>query len=195
MPSKSKAQANLMRAAAHNAAFAKKVGVPMSVAKDFAEADKGRKFKGGGMAKKMSMAKWEGSKEDLIQDKKLAKKHGMSFKEWESSSMDEKHDKQQSMKGLKMGGKVKEVMGPSTMSEDVEKGSNKLTKFGESAVQKRGKTRGMNLGDTGPSIGIEGGAKMCGGGMAKAKKMAKGGSASARADGIVSKGKTKGKMC
>ena len=71
MPSKSKAQANLMRAAAHNAAFAKKVGVPMSVAKDFAEADKGRKFKGGGMAK--SDIK-EDTKMDLAQDKKMVKK-------------------------------------------------------------------------------------------------------------------------
>jgi hypothetical protein len=39
MPSKSKAQANMMRAAAHNPAFAKKVGVPQSVAKEFADAD------------------------------------------------------------------------------------------------------------------------------------------------------------
>ena len=45
MPSKSKAQANLMRAAAHNPAFAKKVGVPMKVAKEFTKADKGRKFR------------------------------------------------------------------------------------------------------------------------------------------------------
>jgi hypothetical protein len=46
MPSKSKAQANLMRAAAHNPAFAKKVGIPAKVAKEFTKADKGRKFKG-----------------------------------------------------------------------------------------------------------------------------------------------------
>ena len=51
MPSKSKAQRNLMAAAAHNPAFAKKVGVPVSVAKEFNKADKGKKFKGGGMAK------------------------------------------------------------------------------------------------------------------------------------------------
>lgn len=50
MPSKSKAQRNLMAAAAHNPAFAKKVGVPVSVAKEFNQADKGKKFKGGGMA-------------------------------------------------------------------------------------------------------------------------------------------------
>lgn len=39
MPSKSKAQANMMRAAAHNPAFAKKAGVPQSVAQDYAQAD------------------------------------------------------------------------------------------------------------------------------------------------------------
>lgn len=41
MPSKSPAQARMMAAAAHNPAFAKKVGVPSSVAKDFNRADKG----------------------------------------------------------------------------------------------------------------------------------------------------------
>jgi hypothetical protein len=39
MPSKSKSQARTMQAAAHNPAFAKKVGVPQSVAKDFTAAD------------------------------------------------------------------------------------------------------------------------------------------------------------
>ena len=47
---------------------------------------------------------WEGSKEDIRQDKKLAKKHKMSFSDWEKSSMDKKHDKQKSMRGLKKGG-------------------------------------------------------------------------------------------
>jgi hypothetical protein len=42
MPSKSKAQAQFMRAAAHNRAFAKAAGVPTSVAKDFVAADKKR---------------------------------------------------------------------------------------------------------------------------------------------------------
>jgi len=39
MPSKSKPQARMMAAAAHNPAFAKKVGVPAKVAKDFNKAD------------------------------------------------------------------------------------------------------------------------------------------------------------
>lgn len=39
MPSKSKKQARLFAAAAHSPQFAKKVGVPQSVAKDFNKAD------------------------------------------------------------------------------------------------------------------------------------------------------------
>lgn len=41
MPSKSPAQARLMAAAAHSPKFAKKVGVPQSVAKEFNSADAG----------------------------------------------------------------------------------------------------------------------------------------------------------
>jgi len=56
MPSTSKKQHNFMAAVANNPAFAKKVGVPQSVGKDFNEADKGRKFSKGGdtMASKMN---------------------------------------------------------------------------------------------------------------------------------------------
>ena len=50
MPSKSKAQHKLMTAVAHNKSFAKKVGIPQSVGKDFMEADKGKKFKKGGVS-------------------------------------------------------------------------------------------------------------------------------------------------
>ena len=48
MPSKSASQHRLMEAVAHNPSFAKKVGIPTSVGKDFAAADKGKKFKEGG---------------------------------------------------------------------------------------------------------------------------------------------------
>lgn len=40
-----------MAAVAHNPAFAKKAGVPQSVGKEFNQADKGRKFAGGGEMK------------------------------------------------------------------------------------------------------------------------------------------------
>lgn len=58
-------------------------------------------YKKGG---KISHMEWEHSKKDLREDKKLAKKHGMSLEAWEKSDLDAKHDKQQSMKGLKRGG-------------------------------------------------------------------------------------------
>ncbi len=44
MPSKSHEQARLMAAAAHDPKFAKKVGVPTSVAKEYNQADKGGKM-------------------------------------------------------------------------------------------------------------------------------------------------------
>jgi hypothetical protein len=55
MPSSSKKQHNFMAAIAHNPGFAKKVGIPQSVGKDFSNADKGKSFsKGGDMATKMN---------------------------------------------------------------------------------------------------------------------------------------------
>jgi len=128
--------------------------------------------------------KVESMKEDIKQDKAIVKK---AFRMHDSQ---EHHGKHTDLSKLKKGGMMKkmakggkaEKMGPRSMSMDVEKGSNKLMKFGQSKVQKRGLTRGMNLGDSGKTV--------------KPKTMmAKGGSASARADGIASKGKTKGRMC
>jgi len=57
MPSTSKKQHNFMAAIANNPAFAKKVGVPQSVGKDFNNADKGKKFKEGGTMKPVDMKK------------------------------------------------------------------------------------------------------------------------------------------
>jgi len=51
MPSTSKKQHNFMAAIANNPAFAKKVGVPQSVGKDFTDADKGKKFRSGGVSR------------------------------------------------------------------------------------------------------------------------------------------------
>jgi len=70
MPSKTKAQRNLMAAAAHNPAFAKKVGVPVSVAKEFNAADKGKKFAKGGETMVSKLFK---GKETPAEEKKEAK--------------------------------------------------------------------------------------------------------------------------
>lgn len=44
MPSKSPEQARMMAAAAHDPKFAKKVGVPQSVAREYNQEDKGGKM-------------------------------------------------------------------------------------------------------------------------------------------------------
>jgi hypothetical protein len=64
-------------------------------------------LKKGGAVKVKKMKKgWEGSKKDEAQDKKLAKKYGMSMSKWEKSSLDAKHDRQRSTKGLSGGGGI-----------------------------------------------------------------------------------------
>ena len=69
MPSSSKKQHNFMQAIAHSPSFAKKVGIPQSVGKDFSTADKGRKFsKGGDM-------KHEDVKMDKAMMQKAVNKH------------------------------------------------------------------------------------------------------------------------
>jgi hypothetical protein len=57
MPSTSKKQHNFMAAVANNPSFAKKVGVPQSVGKEFSNADKNRKFSKGGDMKAEMMKK------------------------------------------------------------------------------------------------------------------------------------------
>lgn len=89
MPSKSKAQHKLMEAVAHSPEFAKMVKIPVSVGKDFANADKSKKFKEGGMAH-----------DDVAEDKKLIKK---AFAMHDKQSHD---GKKTNLTKLKKGGKI-----------------------------------------------------------------------------------------
>jgi hypothetical protein len=54
MPSTSGKQHRFMEAVAHNPAFAKKAGVPQSVGKDFAAADKAKAAKTASTAKQLT---------------------------------------------------------------------------------------------------------------------------------------------
>ena len=82
MPSSSEKQKHFMDAAAHNPAFAKKVGVPTKVAKEFSKADKGRTFSKGGdmkeskamVAKEMSFMKKKGAPASMIKHEKAEAK-------------------------------------------------------------------------------------------------------------------------
>lgn len=170
-----------MQAAAHNPEFAKKAGIPVSVAKEFNQADKGKKFnRGGNVANLKKLFKGKETYKEELKEGKAIKSGKISPEQYAKGEEMEKKMKKGGCCKMAKGGAAKETMGPRNMSQDVEKGSNKLTKFGESAVQKRGKTKGKNLGDSGKIMGIEGG---------RPKKFAKGGSI----DGCAQRGKTKGK--
>ena len=87
MPASSEEQKKFMQAAAHNPAFAKKVGIPAKVAKEFSKASKGQTFKEGGAMKS-----------DIKQDKAMAKKAvGMHEKQLHGG-------KKSDMSALKKGG-------------------------------------------------------------------------------------------
>lgn len=97
MPSKSKAQHNLMVMVAHDPKAAKRIGIPRSVGQEFMKADKGRKFGSGGTMKE--------SKEMVREEMKYLKKGKApkrvmehEAREHESIGMEEK------MKGMKGGG-------------------------------------------------------------------------------------------
>ena len=113
MPSTSKAQHNFMAAIAHSPSFAKKVGVPMSVGKDFNNADKGKTFKrGGDMATKgvNPFAKFEKSGKDVE----------VKGKGKEGSKKEEAFDKSQM--GMKKGGVTKMAKGGGIESKGKTKG-------------------------------------------------------------------------
>jgi hypothetical protein len=187
-----------MEAIAHNKAFAKKVHVSQSVGRDFAEADKGKTFKKGGtnMATKkrsvnpaMAMMAARAMPTPSIPQAPQAaapaqpgmKRGGKTVKKAEGGKIEKSTEKRGHFK-------EKETMGPRGMGSDVEKGSDKLGKFGESKIQKRGHTedREPKMHNDGLNdIGTAG--KKHGGHI---KKMAKGGSTSSRGDGIARRGRT-----
>ena len=230
MPSKSKAQHNFMEAIAHNKAFAEKVHVPQSVGRDFAEADKGKHFKKGGInmatkkrsvnpamammaARAMPTPSAAPAAQPPVAPAMGGMKHGGLSKEHHKHlahhhlEMAEHHmHMHKGTHKMAHGGKTestteprghfkeKESMGTRNMKSDVEKGSNKLGKFGESKVEKRGHTEDREPKMKGNTIGTGAlvNTKKHGGHI---KKMAHGGATSGRADGIAQRGHTKTKYC
>jgi hypothetical protein len=147
MPSVSKKQHNFMEAVANNPAFAKKAGVPQSVGKEFASADKGMKFGSG-----------SGTRTDRQGINKPKTDHGGQAL-------------------FKKGGSMATKMGKPTMKPGMDMakdGMKKSTPMAKTAMP--GNMMGMK----------KGGAPM--------KKMAAGGLSAGHkaANGVASKGKTKG---
>jgi hypothetical protein len=208
MPSTSKKQHNFMEAIAHNKAFAKKVGVPQSVGQEFSKADKGKKFRKGGIMK-------HDMKMDKEQDKAMIKK---AFKQ---------HDLQEHKggKGTKLalkkggmadmcdGGKVKKMAAGGQvdprMAEMMAKKRAMMARKGAPAMgQPQGRpTMARPVAPAAapaPTMPMKKGGRIASKGehsvQTKSKrgaemvKMAKGGYVKS-ADGIAKKGRTRGKMC
>ena len=144
MPSVSKKQHNFMEAVANNPSFAKKAGVPQSVGKEFAEADKGKKFGSSGTR----------ADRQVVNQPKTD--HGGQAL-------------------FKKGGRMATKMGKPVMKAGMnmaKDGMKKPTPMAKTAMP--GDMMGMKKG---------GMKKMAAGGLSGAHKAA---------DGVVSKGKTKG---
>jgi hypothetical protein len=182
MPSKSKAQHNFMAAIAHSPSFAKKAGVPMSVGKDFVNADKGKKFsKGGTMAtkdsgfdddvKRVKSGLYMNKDEDRVYSRERGLGPGMAAKRLEERGVDIKglagnRANEEDLGSYKKGGMTK-----SDMKEDMKMDLKQDKSMMQKAVNKH---EGR----------LHKGSPMT--------KLAKGGTASARGDGIAQRGKTKG---
>ena len=80
MPSKSPSQHKLMAAVAHNPAFAKKVGIPTKVGKEFVNADK-KMDKGGNVNAAGNYTKPELRKR-IVSQVKSAATHGTGAGQW-----------------------------------------------------------------------------------------------------------------
>ena len=142
MPSVSAKQHRLMAAVATNPAVAKKTKIPQSVGKEFMEADKGKKFKGGG---------------EMKESKAMVKKEiGFMKKKGAPKSM-VKHEMAEA--GMKKGGMAKYANGgmvaPSKM------GAVKTAAPSRDGLAVKGKTRGKQVVMAGSTKGMKKGGRAC----------------------------------
>lgn len=93
MPSTSKKQARFMAAAAHSPAFAKKVGISQDVAKEFNQADKGRKFREGGATMVKRLFKGKETPAEEMKEAKALKSGKISPKQYAAGEKSEGHGK------------------------------------------------------------------------------------------------------
>lgn len=165
MPATSEKQKKFMDAVAHNPAFAKKVGVPKSVGKDFSEASKGMKFGKGSSTRADRQTvnnpktnhgqKALFSKGGTMAESKAMTKKEVSFMKAKGApkSMVKHEMKEAGMKKMAGGGAItKAKMGA------VPSGGNKGK--GEHAVQKSGISKGTMVKMSGSKpLGMKKGGK------------------------------------
>ena len=192
MPSKTKKQANFMAAVANNPKFAKRAGVPQSVGRDFAKADKGKTFQEGGNVSIKSRLKSE--RNEIEEEERVMNRRPKDAQERKDKRQQiSRVNREEKADMLNMGGKVKGYMrGGKTQgyndrldeSMGARNGSNS-----QSMASRRNESKGM---EKSMGRGAYSGASTMmkkGGKVGKSKS-----SASSRADGIARKGHTRGKM-
>ena len=167
MPSHSAKQHKFMEAVAHSPSFAKKVGVPQSVGKDFSNADKGRKFSKGGntMATQMDPRVMK----MMLDMKRKQDMNSQIMPSVSRTGMGTGLSGGLSSTGMKKGGMAKFEKSGKDMEKGMKEGSKKdmmMDKM-QMGMKRGGATK-----------------KMAGGGLSSGHKSA---------DGIAQRGKTKGK--
>jgi len=191
VPSTSKKQHNFMAAVAKNPQFAKKVGLKSSVGEEFLKADKGKKFAAGGV----NMINRDVTRHGRVLGsskgvpaveltKYIGKKKGgkiMAMQRQRGVKTDEPFNPKNVEDGMKKGGKVMEKESKSESKKEMAIDKKQDIAMIKKAFKEHDAQE--HKGGKGTKITLKKG------GMAM-KKMAKGG----RADGCVTKGKTKGKM-
>ena len=177
MPSKSKAQHNLMAAVANNPAFAKKVGIKKSVGEEFMKADKAKKFGSGGALKAVDSSDNPGLSKLPTE---VRNKMGYMKKGGMAKSCATKSDAKMIAK--------KEVKGHESSMHKMKKGGIVEKGTGEKYASKAAMMKHEKKETKAQEMKEH---KMKKGGMAK---MAKGG-CYAKGGGIEVRGKTKGKIC
>ncbi len=163
MPATSLKQKKFMDAVAHNPAFAKKVGVPKSVGKDFSEASKGMKFgkgtKSRADAQAVNKPKTNQGKSELFnkggemkESKAMVKKEVSFMKAKGAPKSMVKHEmKEAGMKKMANGGITKAKMG-----------TVKTAAPSRDGVAAKGKTKGAQVKMSGSKpLGMKMGGKTC----------------------------------
>ena len=157
MPSTSKKQARFMAAVAHSPAFAKKVGVPVSVGKEFNEADKGVKASGYQTRvdqQKINRPKTQHGKMslfskggDMKESKKMMAKE-LAFMEKKGAPKSMVRHEEAEMKGMKSGGMslAKHASMPASKAhKGLKHGGLAAGHKAADGIAKKGKTRGMQV--------------------------------------------------
>ena len=141
MPSVSAKQHRLMAAVATNPAVAKKTKIPQSVGKEFMEADKGKKFKGGG---------------EMKESKAMVKKEVSFMKKKGAPKSMVKHEMAEA--GMKKGGMAKYANGGSVMASKM--GAVKTAAPSKDGIAMKGKTKGKQIVMAGAK-GMKKGGRAC----------------------------------